>query len=256
VHCAVFDTTFHHTMPREAQAYAGPYQWLDQGIRRYGFHGINYQYVTARLCLLSAKSPSTARIVACHLGNGASIAAIHHEKSQDTTMGFTPLDGLMMGTRSGAIDPSILLYLLRDGMTLDCLERMLQKESGLLGISGISSDMRAVLDAAEKHDERAMLAVDMFVHRLAASIAAMTSSIGGIDILAFTGGIGEHAPLIRERVCTRLAYLGIHIDSEKNFNVVRQDRDVATEESAVEIYVIRAEEDWTIACEVRTLVTA
>src|SRR6202521_3075902 len=211
---AVFDTGFHRTMPLSAATYPGPYNWLEQGIRRYGFHGINHQYCSQRAAQLLGKNPNSLKLVTCHLGNGCSLAAIFGGRSVDTTMGFTPLEGLMMGTRSGSVDPGILLYLLRHGgYTVDQLDRALNQESGLLGVSGISGDMRQIAAAMQDGNPRARLAFEIFVHRLQAGIGAMTGVLGGIDALVFTAGIGENSPEVRRAACANLGFLGLKLDA-------------------------------------------
>lgn len=250
---AVFDTGFHRTMPMAAAVYPGPYQWFTEGIRRYGFHGINHQYCAGRAAQLLGKSISSLRQVTCHLGNGCSLAAIRDGCSIDTTMGFTPLEGLMMGTRSGSVDPGILAFLMRrgrlDGETMD---RVLNRESGLLGISGLSGDMREILKAASEGHTRAKLAFDIYVHRLQAAIGAMAAVLGGIDVLVFTAGVGENSPELRSAACSQLGFLGIRLDVDKNAQP-SLDEDIAAADSAVRVLVIRAQEDWAIAKECWTL---
>src|SRR6266568_5798042 len=195
---AVFDTGFHSRLPEQAAVYPGPYEWLAQGIRRYGFHGINHQYCAERTAQLMAKDLRSLKLVTCHLGNGCSLAAIREGRSVDTTMGFTPLEGLMMGTRSGSVDPGIVTYLIRQrGFTGQQLDELLNTKSGLLGISGISGDMRQIVSAMNAGNQRATLAFEIFVHRLQAGIGAMIAVLGGIDVLVFTAGIGENSPDVR-----------------------------------------------------------
>jgi len=244
---AVFDTGFHRTLPPSTSTYAGPYEWLDQGIRRYGFHGINHQYCSERAAQLLNCDLGSLRIVSCHLGNGCSLAAIAAGRSVDTTMGFTPLDGLMMGTRSGTVDPSILTYLMRlESVTGSELDDMLNKKSGLLGISGVSGDMREILAAIRRGNQRAKLAFDMFVHRLRQGIAAMAVSVQGVNVLIFTAGIREHSPEVRKATCAGLAFLGVQLDAKEN-EVASGDREISTTDSEVRVLVIRAQEDWAIA---------
>jgi acetate kinase len=244
---AVFDTGFHRTMPLAAKTYPGPYEWFEQGIRRYGFHGINHQYCAERAQKLLGGQPK--RLVTCHLGNGCSLAAIREGKSVDTTMGFTPLEGLMMGTRSGSVDPGVLTYLMRQRHFYDeALDDVLNKKSGLLGISGISSDMREVLDARKSRNERASLAFDMYVHRLRSGIGAMTAVLGGIDALVFTAGVGENSVEVRAAVCDQLAFLGLRLDPAKNAqSPLPKDTDISEPDAAVRVLVIHAQEDWMIA---------
>jgi acetate kinase len=246
---AVFDTAFHTTMSEAAKIYAGPYAWYENGIRRYGFHGISHQYVSRRAAALLGRPAGELRMVTCHLGNGASLAAVRGGRSIDTTMGFTPLDGLVMGTRPGSVDPGILVYLVRhQGMDAAQLDRLLNHESGLKGISGISGDMREVAAAAARGEGRAQLALDVYVHRLCREIGGMAASLGGLDALVFTAGVGENCPPVRERVCRQMAFLGIELDAEKNSRA-KLDCDLATERSAVRVPAIRTDEDWEIARE-------
>jgi len=244
---AVFDTSFHAQLADAAAVYPGPYEWLDLGIRRFGFHGINHQYCAGRAAQLLGKDLRELKLVTCHLGNGCSLAAIRAGKSIDTTMGFTPLEGLMMGTRSGSIDPGIMTYLIREKeYTAQQLDELLNKKSGLLGISGISGDMREIESAIEKGHARAKLAFDIFIHRLRSSIGSMIAVLGGIDALIFSAGIGENSSQVRARACSNFEYLGLSLDSERNLHL-SQDQDVATTDSVVRILVIRAQEDWAIA---------
>jgi acetate kinase len=244
---AVFDTAFHSTLPPAAFVYPGPYEWVAQGIRRFGFHGINHQYCAERTAQLLGKPPSALNIVSCHLGNGCSVAAIQDGKSIDTSMGFTPLDGLMMGTRSGSVDPGILTYLMRaqklNGETLDDL---LNKKSGLLGISGVSGDMRQIVSAMNKGNDRAKLAFEIFAHRLQAGIGSIVAALGGLDALVFTAGIGENSPEVRQAACANFGFLGLQIDPAKNASA-HPDQDISRPTSSVRVLVVRAEEDWAIA---------
>jgi len=245
---AVFDTAFHHGLPQAAAVYPGPYSWWENGIRRYGFHGINHQYCAERAAqLLKSDAAAGLKLVSCHLGNGCSLAAIDAGRSVDTTMGFTPLEGLMMGTRSGSIDPAIVTYVIRQqGSTPDEVDRTLNEQSGLLGISGISSDMREILSATKSGNSRAQLAFDIFIHRLKTGIGAMIAALGGIDALIFTAGMGEHSPDVRAAACNGWGYLGLSIDAGKNL-VSPVDADISAENSGVRVLVIRAQEDWAIA---------
>lgn len=243
---AVFDTAFHSTLPPAAYVYAGPYAWLDQGIRRYGFHGISHQYAARRAAELLGSKP--ARLITCHLGNGASLAAVSAGQSVDTTMGFTPIEGLMMGSRSGSVDPGILVHLMRLSNTADQLDDLLNRRSGLLGISGLSEDMREILEAAESGHERARLAFEVYVHRLVRELGGMLAVLGGLDALVFTGGVGENCPPLREAAVRQLAFLGLKLDPAKN-SAPHPDQDVAAADSAVRVLVIHAEEEWEIARE-------
>ena len=244
---AVFDTAFHSTLPDAAFVYPGPYEWLSQGIRRFGFHGINHQYCAQRTAQLLGKDLSSLKLVTCHLGNGCSLAAIRHGESIDTTMGFTPLDGLMMGTRSGSVDPGILTYLMRaQNLSGETLDDLLNKKSGLLGISGISGDMRQIVSAMNKGHDRAKLAFDIFVHHLQAGIGSMVAALGGLDALVFTAGIGENSPEVRQAACANLNFLSLQLDPAKNSSP-RPDRDVSMASSSVRVLVVQAQEDWAIA---------
>ncbi len=252
---AVFDTAFHRTLGPAAYIYPGPYTWLEQGIRRYGFHGISVQYATRRAAELLAKPREALRLIVCHLGNGASVTAVAQGKSVDTSMGFTPLEGIMMGTRSGSIDPAIPAYLLRHGTSVEDLDTMLNRQSGLLGISGFSGDMREILEAIEKGNERARLAYDIYAHRLTREVGAMLAVLGGVDAIVFTGGIGENCAPLREDVCAQFEFLGLKLDAAKNARWA-VDQNIAAPGSAVQVLVIRADEDWEIARECQRLAAA
>ncbi|MEM8805894.1 MAG: acetate kinase [Cyanobacteria bacterium P01_G01_bin.38] len=241
---AVFDTAFHSQMPEVASTYPGPYDWVTQGIRRYGFHGISHQYCTQRAAQILGQA--VPRLIICHLGNGGSMTAVKDGQSIDTTMGFTPLDGLMMGTRSGSVDPGILIYLMRQGHSADQLDQLLNKASGLKGISGISHDLREIGQAIANGDERAKLAQDLYLHRLKACLGTMVMSLGGVDTLVFTAGIGEHAAGVRAAVCEAMAFLGLKLDLAKN-EQSPVDQDIATDDSTVRVLVIHTQEDWAIA---------
>jgi acetate kinase len=246
---AVFDTGFHRQMPLSAVVYPGPYQWFADGIRRYGFHGINHGYCAHRAAHLLGRDLKSIQLVTCHLGNGCSLAAIRNGRSIDTTMGFTPLEGLMMGTRSGSVDPGILTYLMRQSrLSGKGMDKILNQESGLLGISGISSDMRAILAARKKGHKRATLAFDIYVHRLRAGIGAMVAVLGGIDALVFTAGVGENSAELRSATCEPLSFLGLTLDSKKNAHA-SPDQDITAPDSRARVLVIRAQEDWAIAGE-------
>ena len=246
---AVFDTGYHRTIPLAAAIYPGPYEWFENGIRRYGFHGINHQYCAARAARLLRRDLKSLRLVTCHLGNGCSLTATSKGLSIDTTMGFTPLEGLMMGTRSGSVDPGILTYLMRQGrLQGQEIDAVLNQKSGLLGISGLSGDMREILAAMNKGDSRARLAFDIYVHRLQAGIGAMAAVLGGIDALVFTAGVGENSPEVRAATCSQLEFLGLKLDQAANAQPPLEG-DVATVDSRVRILVIRAQEDWAIAGE-------
>jgi len=251
---AVFDTGFHRTLPDEAKIYPGPYSWYAAGIRRYGFHGINHEYCARQTAQMLNRNIASLKVITCHLGNGCSLAAIDGGRSIDTTMGFTPLEGLMMGTRSGSIDPGILTHLMRSGTArAEDLDAILNRQSGLLGVSGLSSDMRDIVEAMRKGNERAKLAFDIFVHRLCACIGAMAASLRGLDVLVFTAGIGENSSDVRCGVCDRLAFLGVAIDQTKNTSG-KPDADISRHDSSVRVLVIGAQEDWVIARECTRIV--
>ena len=243
---AVFDTAFHAKLPLSAMVYSGPYDWYEQKIRRYGFHGISHQYCTQRSAQLLGKNLEDLRLIVCHLGNGCSLSAIRDGHSVNTSMGFTPLEGLMMGTRSGSVDPSILIYLMRQGYTADQLEQMLNKRSGLKGISGVSSDLRQVQEAATAGNRRAQLALDMFIQRLRSGIGEMLLSLDRLDAIIFTGGIGENSPMIRASACSPLMPYGLEIDAHLNADHP-VDQDIATIRSSVRAIVVHTQEDWIIA---------
>ncbi len=244
---AVFDTGFHSRLPEAAAVYPGPFEWLAQGIRRYGFHGINHQYCAERTAQLLGKDLRSLKLVTCHLGNGCSLAAIRDARSIDTTMGFTPLEGLMMRTRSGSVDPGILTYLMRQGpLTGEELDDLLNTKSGLLGISGVSSDMRQIVTAMKDGHPRAKLAFEIFVHRLQTAIGAMIAALGGIDALVFTAGIGENSPDVRAAACANFGFLGLKLDPAKNTQSPA-DQEISPSDSGVRVLIVRAQEDWAIA---------
>jgi acetate kinase len=244
---AVFDTGFHRKMPLSATVYPGPYEWFSNGIHRYGFHGINHQYCAARAARLLGRDVNSSTLVSCHLGNGCSLAAIRDGHSVDTTMGFTPLEGLMMGTRSGSIDPGVLTYLMKQkGKSAQQLDEILNNQSGLLGISGISGDLRQILAAVEHGHERAKLAFDIYIHRLQSALGAMIAVLGGVEAIIFTAGVGENSPEVRAATCEKFGYVQLKLDPRKNFNT-SSDQDIAASDSSVRVLVIRAQEDWAIA---------
>jgi len=244
---AAFDTAFHSHLPDAAAIYPGPYKWVELGIRRYGFHGISHQYCAHRVAQLLQRDLKELRLIVCHLGNGCSLSAIQHGHSIDTTMGFTPLEGLMMGTRSGSVDPGILLHLMRqEGYTVDQLDQELNKASGLMGISGVSADLRQVMKAIDIGNPHAQLALDIYVHRLRSCIGAMLASLGGLDALVFTAGVGENAALVRSLACEPFAFMGLKLDAEENQNHP-VDQEIATADSTARVFVIHTQEDWAIA---------
>ncbi|MEP6518934.1 acetate/propionate family kinase [Microcoleus vaginatus] len=246
---AVFDTAFHAQLPPAAFVYPGPYEWLENGIRRYGFHGISHQYCARRAADILGKDLADLRLISCHLGNGCSLAAIRGGWSVDTTMGFTPLEGLMMGSRSGSIDPGILIHLLKQSeFTAEKLDGILNRNSGLKGISGVSSDMRQIGDAIAQGNQRAQLALDIYIHRLRAGIGAMLASLGGLDALIFTAGVGENSAVVRAAACEPFGFIGLKLDGDKN-QQSPIDQDIAAVDSAVRILVVHTQEDWEIARE-------
>ena len=241
-HVAVFDTAFHATIPPEAATYALPRAFREEwGIRRYGFHGLSVEWASERV--------PVERLVVCHLGGGCSVTAVLRSRSVDTSMGFTPLEGVPMATRSGSVDPGALLYLRRHGLATDALEHALEHDSGLAGLSEISGDVRD-LDASTS--EAARLALDVFTYRVASAVAALTVPLGGLDALVFTAGVGEHSAPVRARVCGRLAHLGVALDGDAN-GTAEPDADVAADGSPVRVVVLRAREDVVAARAARTL---
>ncbi len=247
---AVFDTAFHATIPAEAATYAIPRRWREQfGIRRYGFHGLSVAWAAERAPALLERP--LERLVVCHLGGGCSITAVLAGRSVDTTMGFSPLEGVPMTTRSGSIDPGAILYLLDPGrLDREQLERGLENDSGLKGLSGLSGDVRELEQAEDAGDERAALALSVYVHRIAAAVASMAASLGGLDAIVFTAGVGENSARIRSRVCERLSFLGVEIDTARNAEA-KLDSDIATSGAAVRVFVIRAREALMVARAVR-----
>jgi acetate kinase len=251
---ACFDTAFHATMAPAATTYALPAKWRERWhLRRYGFHGLSHAWIARRAVELLDASRAQLRIVSCHLGAGASLCAISGGRSLDTTMGFTPLEGLVMATRSGSVDPGLLMWLLeRTGMGERELAEALEHESGLLGLAGIP-DMREVLAAADRNEPDARLAIEVYLHRLRAGIAAMAATLGGLDVLAFTGGVGEHQAPIRAAAASGLRFLGVRIDADQN-DAAHPDVDITAGGAAARTLVIRAREDLEIARQSRAVV--
>ena len=254
---ACFDTAFHASMPETAATYALPAAWRERfGLRRYGFHGLSHGYAARRATELLGLSAPRLRIVTCHLGAGASLAAVSSGRSVDTTMGFTPLEGLVMATRSGSVDPGLLVWLVRDArLSVAELGDGLENCSGLAGLAGLpggSGDMRGVLAAAGRGDHDARLAIGVYLHRLRREISAMAAAMNGLDALAFTGGIGEHAPAVRAAAATGLAFLGVAVDEDSN-NAAQGDADISASGSAVRTVVITAREDLEIARQARAV---
>jgi acetate kinase len=247
---AVFDTAFHATIPAEASTYAIPRYWREQfGIRRYGFHGLSVAWAAERAPALVGHP--IERLVVCHLGGGCSISAVLAGRSVDTTMGFSPLEGVPMTTRSGSIDPGAIFYLLNpERLSRKELENGLENESGLKGLSGLSGDMRELEKAEDSGDERAALALSVYVHRIAAAVASMAASLGGLDAIVFTAGVGENSVRVRERICERLSFLGVEVDPALNAKA-KCDTDIAVGGAAVRVLVIRAREALMVARAVR-----
>jgi acetate kinase len=249
---AVFDTAFHSTIPQAAKVYPLPYQWYEKGILRYGFHGISHEYCAKRTAQILQQPLESLKIVTCHLGNGCSLAAIKNGICIDTTMGFSPLEGLMMGTRCGSIDPQIPIYMMQEyGLDVDEINKILNKESGLKGVSGISADLRAILGAIADGNQQAQLAFDIYIHRLKTAIGAMVASLNGLDVLVFTAGVGENSSIVRSKTCEGLAYLDLQLDLAKN-SASPMDENIATENSQVKVLVIHTREDLAIALAARS----
>ncbi|MFP5517035.1 MAG: acetate/propionate family kinase [Alphaproteobacteria bacterium] len=245
---ACFDTAFHRNQPWQAQTFAIPRELTEEGVRRYGFHGLSYEYIARRLPEI-APELGDSRVVVAHLGSGASMCAIHGGRSVDSTMGFTALDGLPMGTRCGTIDPGVLIYLMRKGMDAGAIEKMLYNKSGLLGVSGISNDMRALLDSSDPHAQEA---VELFCFRIAKETGALAASMGGVDAVVFTAGIGERSAPVRVRVGDKLAWMGVEIDAAANeANAAK----ISTPGSRLPVYVIPTDEERMIALHTRKVLT-
>jgi len=255
---AVFDTAFHQTMPEKAFMYPLPYElYKEDHIRRYGFHGTSHKFVAGEMAKWMNKDISDLKIVTCHIGNGVSVTAVKGGVSVDTTMGFTPLDGIIMGSRSGSIDPAIVTYLIKEkGYSIDKVNDILNKESGVLGISGIGTDFRDIRSAVENdNDPRALLAMDIFGYQIKKQIGAYAAAMGGVDAIVFTAGIGEHAPEIRVRALTDMEFLGIEVDLEKNnSHNIGDGMEISKEASKVKVVVIPTNEELMIAKETLELV--
>src|SRR6185436_502549 len=257
---AVFDTSFHQTMAPAAYLYGLPYLLYERhGIRRYGFHGTSHRYVSRRLAALLQRKPDEEglRLITCHLGNGCSVAAIRAGRSVDTSMGFTPLEGLVMGSRSGDLDPAILLHVMqKEELGHWEMNALLNKHSGLIGISGLSNDMRTLLEAEDGGNERAKLAVDVFCYRLKKYVAAYVGALGGVDGLAFAGGIGENAPVVRERSLLGLGALGLELDAERNKTARGQDAEIGAAGAPARCFVVPTNEELLIARDTAGIVSA
>ncbi|MCQ1528043.1 acetate/propionate family kinase [Lutispora saccharofermentans] len=251
----VFDTAFHQTMPKEAFIYALPYELYEKyGVRRYGFHGTSHKYVAQRAASMLNKNIEDLKIVTCHLGNGASVAAVKQGKSVDTSMGFTPLEGLAMGTRCGDIDPAIVKFVMeKENLDLAGIDNLMNKKSGVLGISGVSSDFRDIEEAAEKGNMRADLALKVFAYKVRKYIGAYAAAMGGIDAIVFTAGLGENSASMRASVCEGLEFLGVEIDNEKN-NVRGKEAEVSKANSKVKVLLIPTNEELMIARDTKSLI--
>jgi acetate kinase len=249
---ACFDTSFHSQMPPSAYTYPVPRSWSTRwGIRRYGFHGLSHDWASQRAAALMERPIGSLRLVTAHLGSGASLAAVRAGRSVDTTMGFTPLEGLAMATRSGSLDPGIMLWVLRNtDLGVDEVEQALESESGLFGMSGVSGDLRVVIDAADAGNPDAALAYEVYSHRIRTSIASMAASMGGVDAVVFTGGAGERSARLRHDTCSSLEFLGIELDGRANDGAT-EEAVVSTTRSAVKVAVVAAREDRVIAQQVR-----
>ncbi len=253
---AVFDTAFHQTMPAKAFMYALPYKFYkEDGVRRYGFHGTSHRYVSARVCEFLGLDPSKTRIITCHIGNGGSMAAVENGRSIDTTMGLTPVEGLMMGTRCGDVDPGTLTFLMnKHHLTATELQNIINKESGVLGISGVSNDMRDIEAAIAEGNERAKLALDMYELRITKYIGAYTAEMGGTDVIVFTGGVGENQAGLRADVCEPLGFMGVEIDKAVNAKVRGEEAVISAPTSKVKVCVIPTDEELMIARDTEALV--
>jgi len=252
----VFDTAFHQTMPRHAFMYGIPYSLYEKySVRRYGFHGTSHRYVSERACEILGENFACKKIITCHLGNGASITAIEKGKSVDTSMGFTPVEGLLMGTRSGDLDIGVVTYLMeKEKIGTDSASTLFNKHSGVLGITGISSDFRDIRQKAEEGNDRALLALEMYDYRIKKYVGAYTAAMGGCDMLIFTGGIGENSPKTRAGVCQNMEWLGFEIDQDKNMNNGGKEELISSENSKVKIMVIPTNEELMIALDTKKII--
>lgn len=254
---AVFDTSFHQSMPKEAYLYALPYEYYDKyKIRRYGFHGTSHKFVAQKACDILGMDFNNSKIITCHLGNGASITAIKNGKSVETSMGFTPVDGLIMGTRCGSVDPGVLLYLAdKENLNLKGINDLINKQSGVMGISGLSSDMRDLENAAADGNERAQLALDMYNFRVKKFIGGYAAVMEGVDLIVFTGGIGENDSVLREKVSKSMAYMGVDFDADANKGVRGKDKVLTKPESKVKVMVVTTNEELVIATDTANIVS-
>ncbi|GAF03470.1 acetate/propionate family kinase [Saccharicrinis fermentans] len=252
----VFDTAFHQTMPKHAYMYAIPYSLYQKyGIRRYGFHGTSHKYVSARACEILGIDYAKAKVISCHLGNGASISAVKNGESVDTSMGFTPIEGLMMGTRAGDLDIGAATYIMdKEMIGTRSASVLFNKQSGLMGVTGISSDMREIRAAAAKGDKMAILGMDMYAYRVKKYVGAYAAAMGGVDVILFTGGIGENATYLRQEICSELEYMGVEMDDKVNETVLGEEAVVSKDSSKVKIMVVPTDEELVIAKDTRQIV--
>ena len=252
----VFDTAFHQTMPAKSFMYALPYKFYkEDGVRRYGFHGTSHRYVSQRVCEILGVDITTKKIITCHVGNGGSITAVKYGKSIDTSMGLTPTEGLMMGTRVGDVDPGALTYLMaKHNLSADEMQRIINKASGVLGVSGISSDMREIEAAVNAGDEQAKRALDMYEQRIIKYVGAYAAEMGGVDIIVFTGGVGENQTGVRENVCEPLAFMGVEIDKELNARTRGTETVISTPASKIQVVVVPTDEELMIAMDTANIV--
>lgn len=256
---AIFDTSFHQTMPPKAFMFGVPYEYYEKySIRRYGFHGTSHRYISQHFGQIKGGDLKGTKLITCHLGNGSSITAIQDGKVLDTSMGFTPLDGFIMGTRSGGIDPSVVTYIMnKEGLTPDQMSDLMNKKSGFIGISGVSSDCRDVKTAAKEGNARAQLTLDMLVYQIKKFIGAYAAAMNGVDAILFTGGIGENDMDIRARVCADMEYLGVKISAERNnAGSTGRDEKISADDSKVEVWVVPTNEELLIARDTYEIVSA
>lgn len=254
----VFDTSFHQTMPAHAYMYAVPYHYYEEmNIRRWGAHGTSHRFVTQRVCEVLGTQPENQKIITCHIGNGASVSAVDHGKCIDTSMGLTPLEGLMMGTRTGDLDASVVLAIMKkEGKTPDEMQDLLNKKSGLLGISGLGSDMRDVENGVKEGNERAKLALDMYNYRIKKYVGAYAAAMGGVDTIVFTAGVGEHQWDVRYNALKDLEFLGIEVDYDKNKANFGEEEIISTPNSRVKVVVVPTDEELLIASDTLALIQA
>ena len=252
----VFDTAFHQTMPAKSYMYALPYKYYEEdGVRRYGFHGTSHRYVSQRVCEFLGVEPKGKKIITCHVGNGGSITAVKDGKSVDTSMGLTPTEGLMMGTRCGDVDPGALIFLMdKHNLSSKDMLNMVNKESGLAGVSGVSSDMREITAAAKQGNEKAILSLEMYEKRITKYVGAFAAAMGGVDIIVFTGGVGEHQSSTRANVCNPLRFMGVEIDNAANDANNGDEGIISTPNSAVKVVVIPTDEEYMIAKDTEAII--